>query len=123
MSFYFTKDHEWARVEEGRAVIGISRHAADELGDITFVDLPKEGKEVRQSDAIASIESVKAASDIYSPVSGKVIRVNEALEKMPELINENPEEAGWLVRIEMTDPDELQKLMTQAEYAEYLKKS
>jgi len=121
MSIYFTKEHEWIKVDGGTGVIGISEHAAHELGDITFVELPKVGKVVKQFDIIASIESVKAASDIYSPVSGKVTKINDALDVKPEIVNESAEDAGWMAWIEIADQAELKNLMTQEQYAEYLK--
>ena len=121
MSLYFTKEHEWIKVDGGTGVIGISEHAAHELGDITFVELPKVGKVVKQFDIIASIESVKAASDIYSPVSGKVTKINDALDVKPEIVNESAEDAGWMAWIEIADQAELKNLMTQEQYAEYLK--
>lgn len=121
MSVYFTKEHEWVKVDGGTGVIGISEHAAHELGDITFVELPKVGKLVKQFEMVASIESVKAASDIYSPLSGKVIKINDALDTAPEIVNENAEDAGWMAWIEIADQSELKNLMTQEQYAEYLK--
>ena len=121
MEMYFTKEHEWAKVKEGNAAVGISEHAAHELGDITYVELPKEGKTVRQFEVMASIESVKAASDIYAPVSGTIIKVNSALEDRPEIVNEEPEDAGWIVWIEPSDLAELTNLMTREQYDEYLK--
>lgn len=121
MSFYFTKEHEWVKVDGGTGVIGISEHAAHELGDITFVELPKLGKVVKQFEVIASIESVKAASDIYSPVSGKVTKINDALDTKPEIVNESAEGAGWLAWVEIADQAELKNLMTQEQYADYLK--
>jgi len=121
MSFYFTKEHEWVKVKDGIGAIGISDHAAHELGDITFVELPKIGKVVKQFEVLAAIESVKAASDIFSPLSGKVIKVNDALEVAPEIVNESAEDAGWMVWIEIADQSELKNLMTQEQYNDYLK--
>lgn len=121
MSFYFTKEHEWVKVKDGIGAIGISDHAAHELGDITFVELPKIGKVVKQFEVLAAIESVKAASDIFSPLSGKVIKVNDALEVAPEIVNESAEDAGWMVWIEIADESELKNLMTQEHYNDYLK--
>lgn len=118
---YFTKEHEWVKVKEGIGAIGISEHAAHELGDITFVELPKIGKTVKQFDVLAAIESVKAASDIYAPLSGKVIKINEALDDAPEIVNESAEDAGWLAWIEIVDETELKNLMTHDQYNEYLK--
>ena len=121
MSMYFTKEHEWVKVDGTQATVGISEHAAHELGDITFVELPQMGKVVKQFDTLAGIESVKAASDIYSPVSGKVIQVNDKLEDAPELVNESAEDAGWICKLEVAAPSDLDVLMDAAAYAEYLK--
>ncbi|QEM68055.1 glycine cleavage system protein GcvH [Geobacter sp. FeAm09] len=121
MSIYFTKEHEWVKVKEGIGAVGISEHAAHELGDITFVELPATGKVVKQFDMLGAIESVKAASDIYSPVSGKVVKINEALNDAPEIVNESAEDAGWLAWIEIADETELKTLMTREQYDEYLK--
>jgi len=120
-SIYFTKEHEWVKVNGSSAVCGISDHAAHELGDITFVELPAVGKQVKQFDVLAAIESVKAASDIYAPVSGKVVKVNTELEDAPEKVNESAEEEAWMVELELTDAAELANLMTKVQYDEYLK--
>ena len=121
MEYLFSKEHEWVKVSGSTATVGISRHAANELGDITFVELPQVGKSVRQFETLAAIESVKAASDIYSPVSGKVIAVNETLETTPEVVNESAEESGWICVLEMSDSSETAKLMSRADYEAYLK--
>lgn len=121
MALYFTKEHEWVRLDGGQATVGISEHAAHELGDITFVELPQLGKTVKQFATLAGIESVKAASDIYAPVSGRVLEVNEALENAPELVNQSAEDAGWICRLEGVDAAELGALMDAAAYAEFLK--
>jgi glycine cleavage system H protein len=118
---YFTKEHEWINVEGATGKVGISDHAAHELGDITFVELPKPGKSVKQFEVLAAIESVKAASDIYSPVSGKVLTVNAGLDTAPEIVNESAEEKAWMVELEISDAGELKKLMTRVQYDEYLK--
>jgi len=118
---YFTKEHEWIKVEGSTGKVGISDHAAHELGDITFVELPKLGKNVKQFEVLAAIESVKAASDIYSPVSGKVLTVNAKLDTTPEVVNESAEEMAWMVELEISDVSELSKLMTRLQYDEYLK--
>lgn len=118
---YFTKEHEWVRVDGAIGKVGISDHAAHELGDITFVELPKIGKTVKQFEVLAAIESVKAASDIYSPVSGKVLSVNTILDATPELVNESAEEKAWMVELEIADSDELKNLMTKEQYDDYLK--
>lgn len=121
METYFTKEHEWVKVKEGIASVGITEYAAHQLGDVTFVELPRVGKSVKQFEMLAAIESVKAASDIYAPVSGKVTQVNEALDERPEIVNEAAEDAGWMAFIEMADPAELQKLMTRDQYDEYVR--
>ncbi len=120
MEIYFTKEHEWVKVKDGVASVGITEHAAHQLGDVTFVELPKVGKVVKQFEVLAAIESVKAASDIYAPVSGKVTQVNEALEERPEIVNEAAEDAGWMAILEMAAPAELEKLMTRDQYDDYL---
>lgn len=121
MSMYFSKEHEWVRVEGGVGTVGISDHAAHELGDITFVELPTVGTVVKQFGIFGSIESVKAASDIFAPLSGKVVKVNDALELAPEAVNESAESAGWMAEIEIADEAELKNLMTQEQYDDYLK--
>lgn len=118
---YFSKDHEWIRVDGNVGRVGITDHAAQALGDVTFVELPKTGRQFKQFDVLAAIESVKAASDIYSPVSGTVLTVNSALEDTPETVNASPEEDAWMVELEIADPAELQKLMNAGQYQEYLK--
>jgi glycine cleavage system H protein len=121
MSIYFTKEHEWVKVAGTIGTVGISDHAAHELGDITFVELPKIGATVKQFDVLGSIESVKAASDIFAPLSGKVIKVNDALDTAPEAVNESAEDAGWMAQVEIADAAELKNLMTQDQYNDYLK--
>jgi glycine cleavage system H protein len=121
MDTYFTKEHEWVKIKDNVAAIGITEFAAHQLGDVTFVELPKVGKTVKQFEVVAAIESVKAASDIYAPVSGKVTKVNEALENTPEIVNESAEDAAWLAWIEIADAAELKNLMTREQYDEYVK--
>lgn len=121
MEYFFTKEHEWVKISGTTATVGISDHAAHELGDVTFVELPQVGKVVKQFGTLAAIESVKAASDIYAPVSGKVIAVNETLENTPEVVNESAEESGWICVLEVADPKELANLMNKSAYEEYLK--
>jgi glycine cleavage system H protein len=116
----YTKDHEWARIEGTRATVGITDYAQHSLGDITFVELPKAGTAVAQSKFIATVESVKAASDVYAPVSGVVAQVNEALRGAPELINQSPFEKGWFAVIDLADPKEKENLMTAQAYKKYL---
>lgn len=121
MSIYFTKEHEWARVSGNLAQVGISEHAAHELGDVTFVELPAVGKQVKQGEVVAAIESVKAASDIYAPLSGKVVKVNNVLDEAPEQVNESPEQAAWMLELELSDPAEVGSLMSKEQYDAYLK--
>lgn len=121
MAKFFTKEHEWVEIDGKQATVGISRHAAHELGDITYVELPQMGKVVKQFETLAGIESVKAASDIYSPVSGKVLQVNDKLEDTPELVNESAEDAGWICKLELAGEGELESLMDASAYDEFLK--
>ncbi|GFO62769.1 glycine cleavage system protein GcvH [Geomonas paludis] len=121
MAKFYTKEHEWVEMAGAQATVGISEHAAHELGDITYVELPKIGKSVKQFEALAAIESVKAASDIYAPVSGKVAEVNQALDDAPELVNQGAESQGWICKLEGVNEAELVALMDAAAYDEYLK--
>jgi glycine cleavage system H protein len=116
----YTKEHEWTRAEGGVAVIGITHHAQNELGDIVYVDLPKVGAQVELGKSLGSVESVKAVSDIYSPVSGEVIEVNETLSQSPEKLNQDPHGAAWLVKIRMSAPDQLKGLLSAADYQAYV---
>jgi glycine cleavage system H protein len=119
-NFRYTKDHEWVMVEGDTGTIGITDHAQHELGDIVYVDLPKVGTVVEQGKTVGSVESVKAVSDVYAPVSGEVVEVNQALATAPELLNQQPHGAAWLVKIRLSAPDEVDRLMTAAAYEEYL---
>ncbi len=121
MAIYFSKDHEWVKVEGNKGIVGISEHAAHELGDVTFVELPKTGKSAKQFEVLAAIESVKAASDIYAPLSGTVVAVNDALDATPELVNESAEEKAWIAELELADPSEVATLMSKEQYEAYLK--
>jgi len=112
----YTKDHEWIGMEGGLAVVGISHHAQQALGDITFVDLPKVGKTLKPHDVLGVVESVKAASDIFSPVAGTVAAVNEVLNASPELINQDPCGRGWICKLSGVNPADLAALMTLAQY-------
>ena len=117
----FTEDHEWVVVEDDdRARVGITDYAQDQLGELVFIELPEIDSEVSQGDAIAVIESVKSASDLISPVSGKVVEVNEALDAEPGTVNEDAMGAGWFVVIEMSDPSELDTLMDEDAYQQFL---
>ncbi len=116
----YSKEHEWVLVEGNVATVGITDFAQDQLGDIVFVELPGIGDKVSKEDAFGVVESVKAVSDIYAPVSGKVLEVNDDLPENPEMVNEDPYGDGWMIKIEMNDPEELQDLMTATEYEEYV---
>ena len=113
----YTKSHEWVRTEEdGSVSIGITDHAQELLGDLVFVELPEVGTEMSAEDAVCVVESVKAASDVYMPISGEVLEVNEALADAPETINDSPYDDGWLIRIKPSNPDELDDLMDADSY-------
>ncbi len=112
----YSKDHEWVRVEGSRATIGITNFAADELGDIVFVELPEPGTKVAQFASFGVVESVKAVSDLYAPVSGEVGEINEALREKPELVNADPFGEGWMLKVELSSPDEVGQLMDAAAY-------
>ena len=122
MDYYFTKEHEWLRLDGQSGFVGITAYAVEQLGDITFVELPRPGREAKQAEVLCAIESVKAASDIYAPLSGRVVAVNELVEREPEIVNRSPEEQGWLVQMEIADPGELKELMNREQYQEYLGK-
>ncbi len=112
----YTSDHEWVRIADGVATVGITHHAQDQLGDIVFCgDAPDAGDKVEKGDVVAVVESVKANSDIYSPVDGKVVAVNESLEEEPELVNSSPYENGWIVKVKLSD-DDTSDLLTPAQY-------
>lgn len=115
----YSESHEWVKVEGGVAVVGVSDFAQQEMGDITYVDLPAEGDEVTAGEEFGALESVKAASDLYSPVSGTVIAVNAELEDAPEKVNEDAY-ANWIIKVEMSDPSELDALMDAAAYKEHI---
>ncbi len=116
----YTKEHEWVRVDGDTGIIGITDHAQKELGDIVYVDLPKVGSSAEQGKTIGSVESVKAVSDIYSPISGEVLEVNEMLTQSPEKLNEDPHGAAWLVKVRLTSPEEIKALMSSADYQSYI---
>jgi glycine cleavage system H protein len=116
----YTKEHEWVRVEGDVGIIGITSHAQNELGDIVYVDLPKAGAVIQQGKTIGSVESVKAVSDIYTPVSGEVVEVNGLLTESPETLNQDPYGTGWLVKIKLSEPGEAAKLLTAAEYQAFV---
>lgn len=115
----YQKSHEWARLEGDTVTVGISDYAQDELGDIVFVELPEVGKTMKQGETFGVVESVKAASDVYMPVSGEVVEVNEVLADKPETINESPFGEGWIMKVKASDSSELDSLMDAAAYQEY----
>jgi glycine cleavage system H protein len=117
----YTKEHEWAKVEGGRARVGITHYAQDQLGDVVFVELPKVGTQVRQMHGFGVVESVKAVSDLFAPLSGEVVEVNGDLAQHPEKVNQDPYGTGWLIVITVADPKEVETLMTAGQYQEYLK--
>ena len=114
----YTKDHEWVKVEDDAATIGITNFAQDQLGDIVFVEIPEAGKQVEKGEVIGSIESVKAVSEIYAPISGTVLAVNDGLDQAPETVNSEPHEGGWYCKLQIANRDELGELMDAAAYEE-----
>jgi len=121
MTKKYTKDHEWVRIEGDVAVVGISTFAAEQLGDVVYVELPAVGKAVKQGGDMAVVESAKAASDVYAPLSGEVVAVNDALNGNPEKVNEGAEGDGWFVKIKVANAGELDALMDEAAYADFAK--
>ena len=121
MSLYFTKDHEWIRVEGDTATIGISNHAQEQLGDIVFAEVPEAGRRLTKGQEAAVVESVKAASDVYAPVSGEVIEGNQSVADDPALVNGDPEGEGWFFKLKLDNPGELGGLMDEAAYREWIK--
>ena len=122
MSRYFTEDHEWIELDGDTATFGITDYAQSQLGDIVFVEVPEEGKQVGKGDDAAVVESVKAASDVYAPVSGTIIEGNPALADEPALVNEDPEGEGWFFKMSLSDTSELDGLMDEAKYADFVSK-
>jgi glycine cleavage system H protein len=119
-NFRYTKEHEWVSLSEGVATVGITFHAQEELGDIVYVDLPKPGTNVEKGKTFGSVESVKAVSDIYAPVSGEVTEANEVLAGSPEKLNEDPHNAAWLIRVKVKGDEEFKQLMSASEYQSYV---
>ena len=116
----YTEDHEWARIEGNVATVGITQFAVDKLGDVIQVDLPGEGEAVKQRDVFGSVESVKAVSDLFAPLTGKVLKVNTPLSDSPEYVNQEPYDGGWMVQLEIANPEETKKLMDAAAYLAFL---
>ena len=121
MSLYFTKEHEWVRVDGDTATVGISNHAQEALGDIVFAEVPEGGRQVSKGQEAAVVESVKAASDVYAPVSGEIIEGNAAVADDPSLINSDPEGEGWFFKLKLADQGELDGLMDEAAYRDWIK--
>jgi glycine cleavage system H protein len=119
-TYRYTKQHEWVHVESDQGTVGITDHAQHELGDIVFVDLPKIGTSVSKEETFGSVESVKAVSDIYSPVSGEVVAVNNLLAKNPEKLNEDPHGEAWLIKVKLARPDEINDLLSAPDYEKYI---
>ena len=120
MSLYFTKEHEWVRVDGDVATVGISNHAQEALGDIVFAEVPEAGRRLSKGDDAAVVESVKAASDVYSPIGGEVIEGNSAIADDPSLINRDPEGEGWFFKLKLADTSELAGLMDEAAYRDWV---
>lgn len=117
----YTEDHEWARVEGKLATIGVTQFAVDQLGDVTQVELPREGESLKQGEAFGTVESVKAVSDLFAPLTGKVTKVNTPLHDSPEYVSEDPYDGGWMIQVELANAEELKKLMSPEAYETFLK--
>lgn len=120
-NLHYSKDHEWVRVDGGVATIGITDHAQDQLGDVVYVELPKADDEFAANESFGSVESVKAVSELFTPVTGKVSEVNPSLNDEPEHVNKDPYGKGWMIKIKMTSPGEVDSLLTAAEYEDFTK--
>jgi glycine cleavage system H protein len=120
-TLHYSKDHEWVRVEGDTAVIGITDHAQDQLGDVVYVELPKVGEEFAANESFGSVESVKAVSELFTPVSGAVIEFNEVFTDEPEKVNQDPYGEGWMIKLTMKNPGEVDSLLTAAEYEDFTK--
>jgi glycine cleavage system H protein len=116
----YTREHEWIKVEGDKGRVGITHYAQDQLGDVVFVELPKKGRQLRQMEAFGAVESVKAVSDLYCPVSGEVVEVNSTLEQKPELINQDPYGQGWMIVVKVRNAKELTALMSAQQYTSFL---
>ena len=117
----YTEDHEWARVEGKIATIGVTLFAVDQLGDVTQVELPREGEALKAGEAFGTVESVKAVSDLFAPITGKVVKVNTPLQDSPEYVSEDPYDGGWMIQVEVSNADELKKLMSSEAYETFLR--
>ena len=119
-SLHYSKDHEWVRVDGDTAIIGITDHAQEQLGDVVYVELPKVGEEFAANDSFGSVESVKAVSEIFTPIAGKISETNDSLNDEPEKVNKDPYGDGWMIKVRLSDPSEMDVLMTAEEYEEYI---
>lgn len=113
---YFTDSHEWIKVEDGLGTVGVTAHAKQELGEIVYLELPEIGRQVRVGEEVVILESTKAAADIYAPVSGEIVAVNDVVRNAPDVLNQSPEEMGWLFKIRLSNPEELNALMNRSSY-------
>jgi glycine cleavage system H protein len=120
-NLHYSKDHEWVRVDGDLAVIGITDHAQEQLGDVVYVELPKPGESFVANESFGSVESVKAVSEVFTPVSGEVAEVNESLNDEPEMVNNDPYNDGWMIKMKMKNPGEVDSLLTAAEYEDFTK--
>ena len=118
---HYSKDHEWVRVDRDQAIIGITDYAQNSLGDVVYVELPKAGEEFAANEPFGSVESVKAVSEVFTPIAGTVVTINEALADDPENVNSDPYGQGWMVRVKMSNPGEVDSLLTAAEYEDFTK--
>jgi len=118
---HYSKDHEWVRVDGGEAIIGITDYAQNSLGDVVYVELPKSGDEFAANESFGSVESVKAVSEVFTPVAGAVTQINESLADEPEIVNSDPYGKGWMIRVKMSHPGEVDSLLTAAEYEDFTK--
>jgi glycine cleavage system H protein len=118
--FQFSKDHEWVKIEGDEAIVGITDFAQKQLGDVVYVELPQVGTSLEFHQSLGVIESVKAVSDVYSPISGEVVAINEDLDASPEMVNEDPHGKGWILRLKLKDASEIEKLMSASEYEQFL---
>ncbi|HWD68456.1 MAG TPA: glycine cleavage system protein GcvH [Caulobacteraceae bacterium] len=116
----FSKDHEWVEPEGGEATVGITAYAAEQLGDVVFIELPEVGRQVKAGDTLAVVESVKAASDVFSPVAGEVVAINAGLPDSPETVNAEPEKDGWFVKLKLANPADVDALMDRGAYEQFL---
>ena len=118
---HYSKDHEWVRVDGDQAIIGITDYAQNSLGDVVYVELPKPGEEFGAHEPFGSVESVKAVSEVFTPIAGAIVAINEALADEPEIVNSDPYGQGWMIRIQMANPSEVDSLLTAAEYEDFTK--